>query len=356
MNAAYPLPRTIEALTPAWLSQAIGETCPGVSVSRVVVDKIIWGTATKILVDLTYEGDAAAADLPAKLCIKGEFDERVRKTLAAMTMTGTQVEALFYRDLGPELGVPLPRHWFAGSESGMGILILDNLSAVQATFGVPTEPWRPESVAKALDVLATVHGSTWDRPFTDVDWLPVGPTAIRQANEYLMSAAHWSAHFADPAVFQMPEGLRDRERCLEGLHAMWRYDDAHAHSLIHGDAHVGNTCIDASGQPFFIDWAGPCRSCWAFDVANFVVGALTIEDRRQHERELLEHYLERLIVHGVRGLDWPEVWDDYRRHILNGIIWPTVPPNMQPMDNVRAMGERYTTALLDHDTLGLLGV
>jgi hypothetical protein len=29
---------------------------------------------------------------------------------------------------------------------------------------------------------------------------------------------------------------------------------------------------------------------------------------------------------------------------------------MQPLENVRAMGERYTTALLDHDTLGLLGV
>jgi hypothetical protein len=29
---------------------------------------------------------------------------------------------------------------------------------------------------------------------------------------------------------------------------------------------------------------------------------------------------------------------------------------MQPIDNVRAMGERYTTALLDHDTLGAWGV
>jgi hypothetical protein len=29
---------------------------------------------------------------------------------------------------------------------------------------------------------------------------------------------------------------------------------------------------------------------------------------------------------------------------------------MQPQGNVRAMGERYTTALLDHDTLGLMGV
>lgn len=356
MNGPHPLPRVIEELTPQWLTLAIAAKCPGVTVTQVHVDRIIWGTATKILVDLTYAGHGAAQRPPAKLCIKGEFDERVRRTLAAMTMTGTQVEALFYNDLGPRLGVPLPRHWFAGSESGMGILILDNLSELGATFGTPTQPWSPDRVASALEILATLHGSTWDRSFQGVEWLPVGPTAIRQANEYLMSAAHWSSHFSNPAVFQMPAGLQDRERCLAGLHAMWRHDDANAHSLIHGDAHLGNTCIDAAGRPFFIDWAGPCSSCWAFDVANFVVGALTIEDRRHGEQELLRHYLERLAVHGAPALAWPDAWDDYRRHILNGVIWPTVPPNMQPIDNVRAMGERYTTALLDHDTLGAWGV
>ena len=362
MNALYPLPRALEQVNADWLTLALAGKCPGVTVTSVEVARIIWGTATKILVDLTYTGGHAtvgghaARRPPAKLCIKGEFDERVRRTLAAMTMTGTQVEALFYSDLAPQLGLPLPRHWFAGSETGMGILILDNLVAGNATFGSPTEPWSPEQVANALEILATLHGSTWGRSFEHVEWLPIGPTAIRQANEYLMSAAHWAAHFAQPRVFQMPPGLQDRERCLAGLHAMWRYDDANAHALIHGDAHLGNTCIDAAGQPFFIDWAGPCLSCWAFDVANFMVGALTIEDRRKHERELLRRYLDRLAAHGAPTLDWPQAWDDYRRHILNGIIWPTVPPNMQPLENVRAMGERYTTALLDHDTLGLLGV
>jgi hypothetical protein len=355
-RAGYPLPRAVEALTPEWLTEAMSQRCPGITVASVTVDGIIWGTATKILVDVSYVGDAAALGMPNKLCIKGEFDERVRKTLAAMTMTGTQVEALFYNDLGPELGVPLPRHWFGGSEPGMGILILDNLSAVNATFGAPTQPWRPELVGRALDILATVHGSTWDKSFADVDWLPVGPTAIRQANEYLMSDAHWSSHFGNPEVFQLPLGLKDRERCLAGLHAMWRYDDAHAFSLIHGDAHLGNTCIDAEGRPFFIDWAGPCRSCWAFDVANFMVGALTVPDRRASEQELLRGYLTGLAAHGGPVIPWSEAWDDYRRHILNGLIWPTVPPTMQPLENVRAMGERYTTALLDHDTLGLLGV
>jgi hypothetical protein len=356
MNAGYPLPRTVEGLTPQWLTGAIGQRCPGVTVTSVTIDDIIWGTATKILVDLAYEGDAAALGLPNKLCIKGEFDERVRRTLAAMTMTGTQVEALFYNDLGPRLGLPLPRHWFGGSEAGMGVLILDNLSAVHATFGTPTEPWAPELVADALDVLATLHGSTWNISFPGVDWLPVGPTAIRQANEFLMSAAHWTSHFSDRRVFQLPDELKDRERCLAGLHAMWKYDDAHACSLIHGDAHLGNTCIDAKGRPFFIDWAGPCRSCWAFDVANFLVGALSVEDRRRCEKDLLRNYLGRLAAHGGPTLPWDDAWDDYRRHILNGLIWPTVPATMQPLTNVRVMGERYTTALLDHDTLGLLGV
>jgi hypothetical protein len=349
------LPRTVDELTPQWITSSIRQRCPGVTVDSATIDRIVWGTATKVFFDLEYSLDSNPERPPSKICIKGEFDERVRAALA-VTVTGTQVEALFYNDLAPKLDLPLPRHWFGGSEPGMGILIMENLAANGATFGTPISPWSPELVAKGLDILAKLHASTWGNDFSGIPWLHVGSPAVRQANEFLMSQAYWDAHFIKDNVFQMPAPLSDRERCISGLRAMWKYDDAHAESLIHGDAHVGNTCIDHAGNPFFIDWAGPCRSCWAFDVSNFMVSALSVDDRRATEEELLRHYLEKLQANGGRTLDWSDAWDNYRRHILNGIIWTTLPPTMQPAENVQALGERYTTAILDHDTLGLLGV
>ena len=356
MSSNAKLPRNIEELTPQWLTKALATACPGIKVASATTEKVIWGTATKVMIDLHYEGDCTSFGIPNKLCIKGEFDERVRQAMAAMTMTGTQVEAVFFNDLGPKLGVPLPRHWYGGSEPGMGILILDNLAAQGAKFGTPTEPWTPDLVGKALEILATLHGSTWGKRFPEMAWLQVGSTAVRQASEVLLSDQHWRSHFVNPEVFQLPPQLADRERSMEGLRAMWRYDDANAHCVIHGDAHLGNTCIDASGQPFFIDWAGPCYSHWAFDFSNFVVGALTVADRRATELDLLNRYLDQLAIHGGPTLDRTEAWDDYRRHTMHGKLWAMLPSAMQSIENVQAMGERYTTALIEHDTLRLLGV
>jgi aminoglycoside phosphotransferase (APT) family kinase protein len=349
------LPRTVDELTPAWLTRVLAPRCPGLNVVSARIDNILWGTATKVLIECEYEGAPDVERPPRKLCIKGELDERVRKALATITTTGTQIEACFYNQLAPLVQVELPRHWYAGSEPGMGILILDDLTGTGTRFGTPTEPWRPALVGRALDVLARLHATTWDRDLSGIDWLKVGSPAVRQAHTYLMSEAHWRSFRAEPDAFQLPASLLDRERCLRAFHALWDHDDRVAKCVVHGDAHLGNTCIDSSERPYFIDWAGPCKSSWAFDVSYFIVGSLTVSDRRASETDLLRLYLERLAMHGGPKLDLSEAWLDYRRHHLPGLIWATVPSTMQPTANVQAMGQRYTEAILDHDTLHALG-
>jgi thiamine kinase-like enzyme len=353
------LPRTVEGLTPTWLTQVIGTRNPGIEVSSVNIEKIIWGTTTKVLVDVDLEYKKGQGDnlIPRKLCIKGEFDARVREQLAGVTTTGTQIEAEFYNELGPLSGVPLPRHWYGGSEPGMGILILDNLVIENASFGSPTEPWMPDLVSKALDILARLHGATWGKRFPRFTWLQNGSATVRQFTEHLlMTEMHWQEHFARSEVFKLPDALADRQRALNGFHALWRYDEGKAQCVIHGDAHLGNTCVDAAGQPFFIDWAGACYNHWSFDISNFAIGALSIADRRATESDLLDHYLDRLALHGGPRIDHAVAWDDYRRHIMHGMLWMTLPSTMQSIENVHAMGERYTAAMIEHDTLRILGV
>jgi Phosphotransferase enzyme family len=351
-----PLPRTVEGITLRWLNEALRSRHPGITVRAMRITNIIWGTSTKVLVELDYAGDGAADGIAHQLCIKGEFDEKLRQSLTGVVTTGTQIEADFYNDLAPRLGVPVARYWYAGSEPGMGILILDNLSALDYRFGTPTEPWTPELVAKALDILAVLHATTWGKSFPEVPWLVAGSEVLRGYTEFLQSEAHWKEQFARPGAFQLHPYLADRERSLAGLRAMWRYDTTHAHCVVHGDAHLGNTCIDPGGNPFFIDWAAPCFNHWAIDVAYFVTGAMSVADRRHTERDLLAHYLDRLAAHGGPVLDRGEAWDDYRRHLIHGMNWGVLPPTMQSQENVHAMGERHGVAMVEHDTLRLLGV
>lgn len=355
MSHALKLPRAVEELTAEWLTQALRIRTPGIEVRSASIDKVIWGTATKVLMTLEYAGAPALGGPPQKLCVKGEFDERVRQAmLSSMTITGTQVEADFYNDLAPLLGIPVPHHWFAGSEPGMGALILDNMSVTGFQFGTPTQAWTPALVGKALEILARLHASTWGKALDEIAWLKVGSPAVRQAHEFLMSEAHWNKFQAEPGAFRLPEELQDRERSLLALRRLWQHDDSGPLCVIHGDAHLGNTCIDGSGQPYFIDWAGPCKSSWAFDISYFIVGALTIDDRRANERDLLYRYFDKLAEYGGPVLDRHEAWLDYRRHHLPGLVWTTLPPSMQSADNVQAMGSRYVAAILDHDTLPLL--
>lgn len=349
------LPRAVEELTPEWLTSAIGSRHPGVVVTSVTIEKVIWGTATKVLAHCEYAGAPKAGAPPNKLCIKGEFDERIRKAfLANLAVTGTQVEADFYNDLAPRVGIPLPRHWFAGSEPAMGVLILDNMSADGTRFGTPTEPWGRDLVARALEILARLHAGTWDQPLGEIAWLQVGSQAVREAHEFLMSEGHWKNFQSLPDSFVLPSALADRARNLRALHVLWEHDDRVARCVIHGDAHLGNTCIDASGQPYFIDWAGPCKSSWAFDVSYFIVGAMTVADRRASEVELLRHYVDRLATFGGAKLGWDDAWLEYRRHHLPGLVWATLPSTMQSVENVHAMGRRYADAILDHETLRVL--
>jgi Phosphotransferase enzyme family len=355
MSNTTRLPRTVEELTPQWLAQALQSRCPGIGVVSFKVDNILWGTATKVLVDVTYKNHQSY-QIPNKLCIKGELDEKLRAQLAGVTMTGTQVEAGFYNDIGPKLGVPMARHWYADWEPGMGILILDNMAASGYTFGAPTKPWTPELVGKALDILAILHGSTWGKSFPDVPWLQVGSPVHRGYAEFLMSEKHWKEQFSNPDAYPLTHYATDRERSLRGWRAMWAYDDANSHCLVHGDTHLGNMCIDPAGNPFFIDWAAPSISHWGIDVAYFVTGSLSVADRRANEKDLLRRYLDGLARNGGPRLEWDAAWADYGRHLLQGLLWGVLPPTMQPREYVAAMGERYCVAMQDHDTFSALGV
>lgn len=55
------------------------------------------------------------------------------------------------------------------------------------------------------------------------------------------------------------------------------------------------------------------------DVAYFLGLALSIEDRRRHERHLLDYYLEQLRGYGVRDYGYDDLYRDYRLTLLSGV-------------------------------------
>jgi hypothetical protein len=342
------LPLNIDQVTAGWLTDALAVRSPGVRVEKLVTDRIIWGTATKVFVRAGYAPQDGPLP-PSRLCVKGGFREELRPIMAR----GYQAEALFYRDIAPRLSDGLPPCHFADvdPDHGQGIVVLDDLADGGGRFADSRVPLTSDTVAAGLEAMAGWHART---DITD-PWL-AGPPNLRDLVTMIIGPQSWDAGMKQEQSALVRELFADCDRTVNGFHAVWAAEDAAPKVLTHGDANLTNVYLDPVGAPTFVDWQFPALNHWAHDVALFLVGALSIDDRRANEQALLRHYLGALAGFGGQAPGWDEAWRDYGCHHLHGATYALTPDEMQPADVRAANADRYAAAALDHNTFGLLGV
>lgn len=311
LESTDPLPLVIKDITPAWLSKVLKT-----KVRSVDFQPAIHGTGSKILIEVAY-ATPATNHPPTHLCIKGGFNLKLLEMLPEL-FSVYRLEAQFYHHISPyipELRL-VPSYWCGvdhPSGKGQGIVILQDIKAAGYTFGDPLQTWPPQRVRAALSQLARLHAATWGARQADFPWVP-REFGMRDVITEMMSVENWALRFADPAVRPpIPEAFwAHRERIVRCMRTLWSTAMDGANKMVcmvHGDAHVGNTFLDTDGQPGFLDWQCPHVNSAANDIAYFMTGALTIEDRRKHERELYGFYLEELCKAGGPRFDIEEVWD-----------------------------------------------
>ncbi|UZW57502.1 phosphotransferase [Sphingobium sp. JS3065] len=345
------LPTAVEEVDAAWLTRILGMRHPGVVVSSVTIPRINWGTATKLSLALEYSALPPGLPLPRHMLLKGGFDAAMRKRVWA----AYRAEALFYGQLGRDMPIALPRTYFEGidSTSHQALILMEDLEASQCSFGDASRPINLDQASAALTLLAALHARWWDdeRQLSKFDW----KDSLRVVLKRWLLDDHWSAQFARNKHTRPGGILADREKVTESLEQLWRLQGS-GRCIVHGDLHLGNIYFTQDGAPRFLDWQVVHTGHWAHDVAYFLVGALTVEDRRSAERDLLQHYLVELSRHGVAAPDRDDAWLAYRRDIIHGYVsWFLTPSDMQPAETLAAFAERYHAAMVDHDTMRLLG-
>jgi hypothetical protein len=89
-----------------------------------------------------------------------------------------------------------------------------------------------------------------------------------------------------------------------------------------------------------------------------VTAALTPDDRRAWEKDLLGRYLERFAALTGERPTFNESFRNYRHQMVHALLMWTITlchsrllPNMQPEDTTLTMIERITTAMTDLDAL-----
>lgn len=338
-----PVPDTLEELlTPDWLNAALAPRFPGLEVTGITPGPVIARLATNARFHIET-ADGLPEGLSPDLCAKGYFNETGR----AYRHIG-ESEVCFYRDIAASTGTNTLRSVYAEMDptTKHGVIITEDVVVHGATFLDARSSYTPDQAAESLGELAKLHATTWlDPAYADTRWLEPKLESYLQRR----GVDEIRSNFEGPIGAGVPEEVRDADVFLEAFRALATMSkDDSPWSVIHGDSHVGNVYLDGAGRPSFVDWQMVQRGPWYLDVGYHLASALTVEDRRRTERDLVAHYLDRLAAGGVDVPSHDEAWWGIRCGIVHGLYLWGVTLAVDPAITSKLL-ERLGTAAADHD-------
>ena len=344
-HTTVAVPDTLEeVLTPAWLNSALGARFPGIEVTAVQPGPVISRVSTNARFRIECAGGVPAG-LSPHLCAKGYFTE-----VGWQFRHAGWPEACFYRDVAERTAVRTLRSVYADvdMETLHGVVITEDVVEQGAVFLDALSDYTPEQAAQSLEQLAQLHATTWGDPaYAAAPWL-----ASRMAG-YLerRGLAEIRQNFEGPIGAGVPDAAREAERLYAAYGKLAAIvPSATPWSIVHGDAHVGNVFLDGAGRPSFLDWQLVQRGPWYLDVGYHLTSALTVDDRRANERDLVRHYLDRLAAAGVDAPSEDDAWEGIRRGVLHGFYLWAITLKVDPAITTELL-VRLGTAAADHDAL-----
>jgi hypothetical protein len=229
-------------------------------------------------------------------------------------------EILFYQELAGHLPVALPTavHARLGENETDFVLLMEDLAPARQVDQL--QGCSAEESARVLGQAAALHAATWRRAdLASKAWLG-GPVGIFR---------HVTNTFADvvggfPALcgdLVAGADLKEAAKLIPRAGA-WQRVFSQPQCLWHSDLRADNVLFDAGAgrQPVvLLDWQGVGYGCGAIDVAYWLGTSMSVEQRRMHERDLLDHYRRSLLSHGVRDYSASQCWEDYRLHAIHGL-------------------------------------
>jgi Phosphotransferase enzyme family len=357
------LPVSFDDITAQWLTGTLCRNRPGAEVVDYRLEPVEQGTTNRVRLHVVYNAAGEEAGLPTRLFCKASQGLSNRITLG---LSGAaEAEVNFYNCIRPFVDIEAPRTAFAKIDTNTfnSIVMLEDLSDSVSEFCTHRTVVTRGRVEDQLALLAKVHGAGYSDP---------------HVLEHLNGFTTWVEYFDNTLAFGMREGSEEGFRRADDLIPA-RLHKRHAEiwpatvaavalnhtlppTLAHGDVHLKNWYITNTGRMGLSDWQCVSRGHWGRDFGYTIGTALTVEDRRAWERDLLDFYLDHLHAAGGPKVPFDEGWLHYRRQLMTALTWWTITynpapgmPDMQPIDTTREFVKRLATAIDDVGSLDSFG-
>jgi Phosphotransferase enzyme family len=361
--------QSADDVTPDVLMSLLRRHHPDVAVTGVTVGHTWQGTTSHLHLDVNYADSDTR--LPRRLFVKTQlstlhelpeaFDESLSEGGGGTVLYDD--ETRFYRDLRPGLDVETMTTYFAEHLDGPSqfLIIGEDITLRGAQVPDAVAGLSVEQVDALLATLSGVHAPFWGSPRLadggDLSWLqhPVtgGFADFLRANGFAIIRALIDAPYKKALLDAAGTDMDGMEA------AFWRLQERVARdpiTLLHGDPHPRNTYALPDGRMGVLDWQLVRRGSWSHDVGYALIGALSPELRRAHERELLDNYRGGLLDAGVTSVpDREAMWTAYRQSPAWGFcMWAIAPDQMYSVEVVNAVLSRFAEAYCDMGTGKLL--
>lgn len=357
-------------LTPELLDGIVKQVLPHAGVSNVTIVKSHeYGdgdvsTSARATAKLDYTAQSPG-DLPRDVILKLSFDPGQKGTDAWYCQLNGLFsnEVNFYNRIRPGLGIEAPRSLGGHFDpvSKRYLLIMEDVTRRGATFPSNLDEVGVENVKRILDAIAIVHAAHWqsERFNGDLSWVE---THLRGGVE-----DHMQSVIPEEGIRSQLELHKFKRELLERLGTTERelfagmcvnklHQSTLPQTLLHGDLHIGNTYRMPDSSVGLHDWQLCVKGFALHDVTYIINTALSIAERREHERALLEYYREKLIELGVTSPPGEMLWTEHRRAALWTLYigWLTCPPESYGWETMAVALQRVSTAVEDHATLSLV--
>ena len=243
-----------------------------------------------------------------------------------------RTEVSTYRYLGENPPIRVPRVYYAAvSDDGLTVnLVLEDLGTFCEAGDQIAGCGQAEAAAVTRE-LARMHAHFWGREeLKTLSWMSTNrPPNSRMAELYSSGAARFRERYADDLS---TEEMAVIEAFIPRV-SEWSRIRPETSTLLHVDPRVDNIMFDrrSPGQvhAYIIDWQVAGHGDPQYDLAYFLTGSLSVEDRRACEHALIaEHAAVISTVDPTYTVE--RAIDAFRRYIFSGLYMTVAASNVMP--------------------------
>jgi hypothetical protein len=314
------------------------------------------GESVRFALEYRRDVEGAPRSIVGKFPSPGEESRNTGKTLGNYWR-----EVNFYKHLASTALISTPRCYFTDVDDDTHEFVLMMEDLAPAEQGDQLKGVSLETAGIVIDEAAKLHASHWqDEAIDNYAWVsgtsgaakPISPDLVKMiwqgfTVKYADRMTPESRHVGDrmTETFDVNRMRTDRPRCL--THCDFRPDNM-------------MFATPAGGKPITVlDWQSIAYSTGATDVAYFLGGAITPEERRANEKALLDRYHAGLLKLGVKNYGRDELMQDYAAGTFQLFITAffaamVVTQTARGDDMFFCMLNGATAQIMDHDALKYL--